>query len=224
MLQTYTCSEHTFIPSWIGPDAIVVDLGMNEGRFARAMIDNFGARVVGVEPDASLAEKNRQSGLDCQRLAIGAAVGEAAFLVDQHDSRGSRLITPNDNEQGSLMVPVAPLSVFLEEAGIDRVALLKIDIEGAELNLFESEAAVLDRVDQITVEFHSFAFPEHEPRASAIITMMKRRGFYCLDWTLCQMDVLMVNTRRRPLTWLQRRSLESLKYSRGLKRRMGITA
>ncbi len=47
-------------------------------------------------------------------------------------------------------------------AGVDRIDLLKIDIEGAEIGMFDDcTDEELSSIGQITVEFHAFLFPNN---------------------------------------------------------------
>lgn len=60
-------------------------------------------------------------------------------------------------EWTKIQVPCLRLSdEWTKRFGADRCHLLKIDIEGSELNFLEDEAAFLDRVDTILVEWHKW--------------------------------------------------------------------
>jgi FkbM family methyltransferase len=222
MIFARRIAEHSFVPAWLGPSATVVDLGMNEGAFATAVARRFGCRVIGVEPNPVLARANRARGLRCRQLAIAPTPGSLRFRIDPHDSRSSRLLDAAEAAADGLEVPVVPLGQFLQAERIDAVQLLKMDIEGAELGIFETEPAVLERAEQISAEFHAFRFPDHRPRVEGILQAMARRGFFVMDFSLCLMDVLFINTRRRPLSWIDRQTLWLSKYREGLRRRLGL--
>jgi hypothetical protein len=49
-------------------------------------------------------------------------------------------------------VPGASIESLMREAGVDRIDLLKVDIEGAEIDALR--AAPLDRVGELITEFH----------------------------------------------------------------------
>jgi FkbM family methyltransferase len=69
----------------------------------------------------------------------------------------SSTITRGDipDPQGTVVVPGKTLATFFSEQGIDRVDLMKIDIEGAEVGVFESTSdEVLRRIRQMSIEFH----------------------------------------------------------------------
>jgi hypothetical protein len=65
---------------------------------------------------------------------------------------------------------------ILEKAGFDRIDLLKVDIEGAEVRLFSGELEWLHRVGAIAIEFHG------DSRArSGFDELMRRFGFVVSD-------------------------------------------
>jgi hypothetical protein len=43
---------------------------------------------------------------------------------------------------------------IMERAGFNRISLLKIDIEGSELELFSGDTSWIERVDAIAIELH----------------------------------------------------------------------
>ncbi len=226
-------AEHSFVPAWIKPGATVVDLGMNRGRFAETVRGRFGCRVLGVEPDPELAASNASRGLECRHAAIAPEAGEVRFRVDHADRTASRIA---DTDEGSARpggedgaryhtVPCLPLHRFLAEAGLagaSPLQLLKMDIEGAELALFEREPAeTLARFEQISVEFHAFLDAAQGPRVEAILGAMAARGFHWVDFSLCRMDVLFINEQLRPLPAIARPALATAKWIHGARRRLG---
>ena len=61
---------------------------------------------------------------------------------------------------------------------IDANDLLKVDIEGAEWDLFDSLSDEdFAKIGQITVEFHDFVFPSMRERSEKIIKRLKDMGF-----------------------------------------------
>lgn len=82
----------------------------------------------------------------------------------------------------------------MSENGIDSSDLLKIDIEGAEIELFNSTSdEVIKNIDQITVEFHDFI---DELNIKKDVDKIKKRmeilGYYCFIFESPNKDVLFV--------------------------------
>jgi FkbM family methyltransferase len=224
-------SEHHFIGSWLeaGNDKgklLVVDLGMNEGNFSREMLARYGkARVVAAEANPNLATIiPPPRGLHCHNFAIAPENGPVSFGIDPDNSTASSL-----NATGSNLKHVAVEGItfadFIRKTGIenDIVDLLKIDIEGAEIELFEQTPAhFLVNVRQICVEFHAFLHPEHLPRIAKIIAKMEALDFHCIDFTTNFQDVLMVNKRLAlsRIGPVEIMKISLAKYVRGAKRKL----
>jgi nonribosomal peptide synthetase DhbF len=73
---------------------------------------------------------------------------------------------------------VRPLDAVLEECALTRVDLLKVDVEGAELEVLEGlGSAGLARVRQLAIEIE----PYHKPRLPALMARLTRAGFESLS-------------------------------------------
>jgi hypothetical protein len=78
-------SEHTVLDV-LDERSVVVDLGMNEGRFAFQARDRYGCRVFGCEPTPALAARLQdQPGIVCDPVAVAGQAGEVEFFLDDAD-------------------------------------------------------------------------------------------------------------------------------------------
>ena len=95
-----------------------------------------------------LASKVRNTlALECFNFAIAPVRSDLSFYVDADNSEASSLTPSRPDRVQSVQVPGLPLADFLDERGIGEMALLKIDIEGAETELLlETDIDVLARV------------------------------------------------------------------------------
>jgi FkbM family methyltransferase len=144
---------------------VVVDFGGNCGYFpvlseivSRAKFGDCAAKYYVFE---ALAENIPQiehtvetAGIrgrtEVIRGAIGAASGEAAIAC----GKGSTL-TAGVYGTGQLQkVPYVNLTEFFSSRGIDRIDVLKIDIEGSEHELFRSFPEFFGMVDVVLIELH----------------------------------------------------------------------
>jgi hypothetical protein len=118
-------------------------------------------------------------------------------------------------------VPGTTIEDLLARHRVDRAALVKLDVEGAELEILEAlEPDTLARIDQLTVEFHDFIDPEQSGAVQAVTARLRAAGFQCLRFSLDNSDVLFVN-RRKPLSVPQRVWIFArYKYPRGISRRL----
>jgi hypothetical protein len=108
---------------------------------------------------------------------------------------------------------------FAMGEGLTRIDLLKIDIEGAELDLLENiPYPVLREIRQICVEFHAFIRPHDLPRIEAVIAAMRARNFFVLDFSRNLSNVLMINMQHSPLRASKKIELHTARAIQGVKR------
>lgn len=218
--RTDRVKEHTFLPAYLDDGGTVVDLGMNQGDFARTIHERYGSLVVGVEANPVLAGKIPH----CKNAAISSRSGWTKFRIDKENSEASAIVPMSTPISGSVVqVPTVSLkTVFEELVTTRRVDLLKVDIEGAELDMIETtQGDVLRRCNQITVEFH-----EQGARVELVLTLMARQGFRAIDFSNGhRTDVLFTNVQVIPLSVFAVAALTLRKYHDGvlrhLRRRLG---
>lgn len=137
---------------------LIIDCGANIGLSVLYFKKLFPtARVVAFEPDPLLVEtlhaNVRSFALSDVRI-IPAAVWDRETGVDFHAEGGDAgRIVESGTEVDVVKVPAVRLQPYLNEP----VALLKIDIEGAETTVLRDCAAHLNNVEHLFVEYHSFA-------------------------------------------------------------------
>lgn len=210
---------HSFIGRFLKPDSLVVDLGANRGEFSEFIAHKYGCRVLAVEPVPQVFKAIKDGGLIKKFNYCIAGKSEKRKLSVPLDTCAN-LYQRGDTSQ-VVEVNCVTLDNFLEENHIEHVDLLKIDIEGAEIELFESiKKEILDRIDQITVEFHDFLWPELKPRVEAIKKKLTRGGYYCIPFSLTNNgDVLFVK-KGLISKWQYYFMKHLLRYIMGAKRRV----
>ena len=187
---------HTFLPSLIGPASVVLDIGANQGQFARAIVRDFDCRVHAVEPNPYLCTSLQElaiPGVTVHGVALAGTRGLRPFLV-MNNSEASRVASANDSKEGTVQVQAITLEELISQipatASID---LIKMDIEGAELDVLEHvPAGLLECVRQLTIEFHQFVYPESRVRVEAIKKRFSNLGFWVVDFSRTNYDVLFV--------------------------------
>jgi FkbM family methyltransferase len=143
-----------------GCPGLIVDLGANVGYSSAYFLSRFPrAFVVSVEPDPENYDILIRNLLPyaSRNLAIKAAAWSEKVSLEFNPSfsnRGAewaRQIQPTTS--GS--VEAITISEIIAMSGFQRISLLKIDIEGAERELFRSGADEwINRVDSIAIELH----------------------------------------------------------------------
>jgi FkbM family methyltransferase len=146
-----------------GPDpTTILDLGANIGAsavFYRLLYP--AARIVCVEPDPAivpvLTENTRSIGAEVVHAAVAGSAGEVLFFPSPQSWAGSIV---RDGGEGEVRVPSVTLDELIERYAPD---LIKIDVEGAEYDVFASSTkATTARV--VVGEIHSPAGDEKTTR------------------------------------------------------------
>jgi FkbM family methyltransferase len=214
---------HTIYARGLGPEAVVLDLGANRGEFCRQVQTRFGARCHAVEANPALAAAlEREGRFHVWGCAVAGADGRVAFHIAGNDEASSLLAlsSASVHSQGvreTLQVTSMSLTTLLARIGCPRIDLLKMDIEGAEVEVLHSvPESELRSIGQLSVEFHShaeFGFSIHQGVDEAI-RRLQRCGFLFLDFSYgTRRDVLFINRRLNPISrwreWLWRLRLDS---------------
>ena len=151
----------------------IIDLGANIGLSALFFIKKFStSRIVAVEPDAvnfSIMEKNLEKfskSISFLQAAIWPTDGEVSLVEedDDHSSLGAwGYRTEASNGKSALSVKALSIPTIMKQYDMDFVDILKVDIEGAEYELFEKNYEDwIDKVGLIIIETHDRFKPNSE--------------------------------------------------------------
>lgn len=162
----------------------IIDLGGNIGLASRFFASRYpGSQVLAVEPEEQNLELYRRN-MRCIPEYRWEVLQAAMWRADEQVNLSA---PPNNSDcgpefdsiqvgtytgSGEKTVPGLTMKSLIKRSGFPRVDLLKIDIEGAEVELFHGDLSWLDRVRAIAIEFHSDA--RLRSRFDAVMT---ERGF-----------------------------------------------
>jgi len=141
---------------------IIIDAGANVGYSALYFSNKYpSARIFAVEPESSnfeLLKRNVSSTANI--FPIKAALWGHNTKIELSDPGvgkwGFRTLDRNSGQHGSFVetVPGITLEKLFMDYGIDHVDILKIDIEGAEKEVFSHNISWIDRIDILMIELH----------------------------------------------------------------------
>ncbi len=212
--------DHTFHFDRANDFQVVVDLGMNKGEFSQWITSNTGARCYGAEPVPELfASLPRSERIASRRVAIGGEAGIKTLSIPDR-------LCASLSERGivggarNIDVEVVTLSSLIEAYGLASIDLLKIDIEGAEIDVLRSmNEDLFARIGQMTIEFHDFLRPSDAPRVKESVRRIESRGFFVVNFGRKNFtDVLCLNRRRFDVDLMTAGEIYVSKYCRGLER------
>lgn len=169
----------------------VVDVGANRGQFAldvQAACPK--ASILSFEPIPDAADTYElvfegAHNVELRNLALGSEAGELDLFLSKADDSSSLLpisalqesTFPGTESIGSLRVGVSTLDVELQDIKFDRPALLKLDVQGYELQALQGGTASLGRFDWIYAECSFKEFYSGQPLASDVIAFLAQHGF-----------------------------------------------
>ena len=208
---------HTVFAKKLRPDSVVVDLGANRGEFSRQIRERFGSSCYLVECNPDLAARLASEGqFPISRCAVSPNGGFVSLHIANNDEASSVLpltkgSVHSEGIRETVRVEAKTLEALLLETGCKQVDVLKMDIEGAEVEVLRRvPLSVLRQIGQITVEFHGHSEFGFEIRRDVeeVIDRVTKGGFIVLDFSYgTRRDVLFINkallriSRLRELLW-----------------------
>lgn len=183
--------EHEHLLARLEP-ATVIDVGANRGQFAldvEAALPE--ARVYSFEPMSGAAATFRRvfggnSRYSIVEVALGAGEGSADLHVSRHDDSSSLLpigaaqvaFFPGTEETAMTSVRVTTLDSALRMEALVEPVLVKIDVQGFELEVLRGAVETLDRVRWIYVECSFEELYDGQPLASDVIDWLRTHSFH----------------------------------------------
>lgn len=187
--------DHTIVTDHLVPGSIVLDLGGNKGFFAEKISREFGASVFVFEPVPDLFDGMPSNNLIKKYNEAVMPVSGELVEINLSDTMCATAYGKTDK---SIKAKTVTLEEIIKRDGIKSVSLLKMDIEGPEIPILENIGAdILNGIDQITIEFHDFLWPELKPRVEAIKRRIEKLGYYCISFSLTNNgDVLFIKKEK----------------------------
>jgi FkbM family methyltransferase len=168
----------------------VIDVGGNKGQFALFSRVQFpSCKVVSFEPlddpakiYTSVFQGDRSVRL--VRAAIANQQGMLTMHITEHNDSSSPLKVGDaqheifgTKEVGAYDVACGPLSDFITESDLEGRSLLKIDVQGFELEVLRGSVTLLSKFDAIYCELSFIELYAGQPLAAQIIAFLSDRNF-----------------------------------------------
>lgn len=161
---------------------IIVDIGAHIGYFTRLAAKHVGKKgyVYAFEPDSenrSLLEKN--SARYGNVFVYGAAITDREGRVPFYHvtgSTGCHSTVAQENAE-RVEVPSITLDGFMQETGIGRADIIKIDIEGGEMSALKGMAQTLANKPKLIIEYNPAALARSGDRPETLLEHLAARGY-----------------------------------------------
>jgi len=157
------------------PNPIIIDCGANMGLSLLYLAKEYPlAKIIAFEPDETVLpylEKNIKSyglNVELHKKAVWSSNTTLSFYTDE--GMGGRVETDFSN-----CLPKRVETFRLKDLLGQKIDFLKIDIEGAEIEVLMDCEDSLYNIDNLFVEYHSFE--NKEQQLGELLNLLKRKGF-----------------------------------------------
>jgi FkbM family methyltransferase len=168
----------------LGPGSVFFDIGANFGYYAVAVATALDGRcrVYAFEPNpktyARLVRHIEWNGLEDQVLPVALALSDhrgPATLIERPDNSGASRI--GDDAPG-IAVDVTTLDAFCVEKGVERVDLIKIDVEGLEARVLRGGRHTITRLKPaIVIEFWTTGLARAQSTVEEVALSLSELGY-----------------------------------------------
>ncbi|MHA1291722.1 MAG: FkbM family methyltransferase [Promethearchaeota archaeon] len=175
------CINDQYNYSQLKPGITIVDIGAHIGTFTLSAGLKIGekGKIIAIEPEAKNfnqliknLELNKIENVVPVNIAISDFNGKANLFIDI-GSQGHSLLY-QDSSIYQVPVGVKTLDALLQELSIDNVDLLKIDAEGAELNILKGAKKTLIKNPKMKMLIAAYHYPQE---TSEVVKYLKELKF-----------------------------------------------
>lgn len=143
----------------------VIDLGANIGLASLYFAEHYpSCKLFAVEPNpdtyriltANLDELIESGRCQTVKAAVWGSekylVADRAQAPDHYSAFTTKEANPEEKSEEAMMG--LPIQKIIKNSGFTKIDLLKVDVEGAEVELFKGDLSWLRSVNSIAIEFH----------------------------------------------------------------------
>lgn len=176
----------------INENNIVIDIGTNVGEvlmnFAK-LVGNGGA-VYGFEPDTINYNRcvenlnlNNFKNIYLEKLGLGHTKGKFKLIVNTPSNRGGNRIVSTINTDNNLEeIDIITLDEYIENKQIHSINLIKIDVEGFELNVLKGAVNTLRKFKPILfIEVDNNNLREQGASAKELIMFLENLNYSIIN-------------------------------------------
>ena len=193
----YEPNEFGWLDRYLKPGMTVIDGGANMGLYTLYAARRVGleGRVIALEPSQRDFDRltahvrlNRLRNVRCRRVALGRSQGRGRLRIAAEWNAGHNTLGEFGYEATELVrveeVKVRALDAIVADEGLDRVDLIKLDIEGAEYDALKGAEATIHRhCPAILIELADRTLQHQGASSAQIWTFLEALGYrlYAFD-------------------------------------------
>lgn len=193
--------------------SVIIDVGVGNGTPALTLVFPK-SRYLWIEPliefEPVLKKLSQKYSGDYLLAAAGRSCGRATIHVHTVHTEGSSVFRESDGQIADGQpreIPMVSLDSVRDKWKLSDDLLLKVDVQGAELEVLKGAQTILPGCEVIILEVSLFECLQGAPLFDEIFVYMKQQGFVVydmveghnrpLDGALAQKDIVFVKERGR---------------------------
>ncbi len=148
---------HLQLMQLVKPDFVVLDIGTNYGTTILQFASLVGKEgyCFGFEPDKinysicqNQLQLNNFKNVEVANIGLGAAEDELFMVVESESNRGRNKVSDKPN-QNSEKIKIRKVDDWVSEKQIKQIDLIKIDVEGFEMNVLQGSLETMKQFKPI---------------------------------------------------------------------------
>ncbi len=185
----YEPRDVTLVDALVGAGGVCLDVGANVGFYTLHLAKRVGpsGRVFAFEPEPRNAERLRtncvlngfDSIVEVAETAVADREGSAILHRSDAAHSGWGSLARHAETAGAVLVRTTTLDSFLETRRIERIDLLKVDVEGSECELLAGAARSLAsrRFRHLFIEFNGVRLLERGKTLEDFLRPLEANGY-----------------------------------------------
>jgi len=174
------------------PDYTVLDIGTNIGSTLLQFANKIGkkGKVYGFEPDPTNYQAcinniglNNFHNIEVANIGLGDKKGSFNLVVDTETNRGGNRISFDiENQKTSTTIQVERLDDWVNNKNISYVDLIKIDVEGFEMNVLKGAEEILKKHNPtLFIELDDNNLKQVESNAKDLILFLEKLNYQMIN-------------------------------------------
>lgn len=206
LLQRFEIEELRYLNEILPNDSVILDIGANIGLFSLVLASKSkNIKVHAFEPiqlNADLISVSKQinhlHNLTINQTCVGATDGIVEFSVSTDSAYSSMIDSGRKQEAERINCPICMLDTYVQEANIQKIDFIKIDVEGAEKLVLTGAHTLLThqvlRPHLLMLELYDFNLKQYATSVNDIVQFLNEYGYsayYLRNKELFQFDPVM---------------------------------
>lgn len=177
---------HDALMNLVKKNFVILDIGTNIGSTLLQFANKIGpeGKVYGFEPDSENYANcmyniglNNFKNVSVDNIGLGSASGEFLLSIDCESNRGGNRIVANPNASAK-KIKVDTLDSWVEKNNIKKCDLIKIDVEGYEMNVLEGGLATINKYHPILfIELDDNNLKLQNSSAIELVSLLLKCGY-----------------------------------------------